>query len=332
MFDARLNEAILLHGGAGVADVWTVDSLPVAHRLDSDDGTELLRQGLVFALRRDTVQSFEGMFDGLLAKRMFGVSEAQRSYVRRLEATATATTVTWSFSDVRAAYCEASDKLFTEEVLHELGVSPEGASLLVAAYKAGKVEYDACTDSEARKALDVYTNTWIFERVTLEGIKRLAELSQKDGELIWRAARTMYQFNVPSVSELAIAAEDGFSGLDALAVLRRHMKPSANLLVKTADISAEGAFQAVLGDLRVAWLFSPDVIGTLSAEELTAATRVEEADDYHVARGAFLALPSETNWLQLVGAMKIYLTKGADEIIRLRNRDGRFRDPKDVSV
>lgn len=333
MFNARFNEAVILHGRVGVPDVWAVNSPNVSGRLDGGEGTELLRQGLVFLLRRDSAPSFDQMLTDLLKKGAHMVSEDQRDYARRLDGVAGGSIVSWNAQEVRQAYIDASDVLLTEEVLQALGITPEGSALIVGTYDSAKRAYHACADSDpAKQRLDPFNNTWVFDRVSENGSKRLEGLSLEDGNRVWSAARTMYLFNIPSLKELAVAAEDGFDGTAALAVLRRHMRGSADLMITPADLSTEGAFRATLGTAPIAWLFSADVISSLTAEELTAATCVEYAHEYHRARNAFLANPNEANWLLLVGAMKTYLGNGADEIIRLRRRAGIFRDPADVNV
>lgn len=316
-FDADTNEAILLQGAIVVPEVWVFNNPFLRNRLQAPDGVELLRERMVIPLRRDNTTSFEQAFGGLLAKGAYDVSESQRPFVQSLDR-ATPEAAIFALGPVMAAYREVSDVLFTMNAATALGVTPEGAEAFLQRVAAAKAS-----------GLDVYTNTFVHGLTHDQN----PFLSVDDASRIWTAARAMYSFNIPTLLGLGVAAPDNYEGHRALAVLRKQMRSTASLGMRSTKDVISAAFKEALGDARVAWLFSRGVLTRLSAEDLLAATRVENYGIYHDARDAFLAQPMATTWSPFVVALRAYLTQAADEVLRLWTRRGVFgEDLKDAEV
>ncbi len=329
----RLAEGIVVNDGLAGTDSFLSANGPAADLLGTPKWMEVIRRGFIVPLVRDGAPGLLHVFDEALRSGTHARDPKQRPYIEALDAASARTSKRWSGAKVRRAYEEANDRLFTHETLVALGLTPEDADLVVGVYLADKALWESESDLDAKKRLDVYTNTWVYNRFNPDGNNRASSVSASAAATIWRVARVMYLGNVPGVLGLPMALADDVEGLHELRILRAHLRQSADFQVERAGSPLAAAnLRISIADPAAAWLFDPSTLRRLDVKHFEAIFGISQAREFHAARRAYLGSQNSETAKGLQATAEPFFKRAALEVAEMFIRDNQFKEPADIAL
>lgn len=302
----------LVYRSAIISDSWAFTNAGLIEMLlATPDGQEFLTQGLLRVALRDSRESFGEVLTEFRAANngagMHGLI-GDESYATFLDVHASRHRIAFPRTRVGANYVRMMGIVLSEDFLIKVGVSPEAAEIamrIITAAKADKSYVDS--------------NTFIKDRVQphIPG--------ESDKQLVMDTARAPYSLNLPTLLGTGVQGPDDYTG-DRVLQLMGDTRATGTVTVTSSAPTVSDAFSAVVGDATVRWLFSPDILASLTAEDIVAARTTHESDRlaYITALETFLAKPSDVAWMSLVGHMQVYFGKAALAVLDRWAASGRL--------
>lgn len=288
----------LLYDDIAISDSWLLTNAPFQRMLSTRDGIELITQGIITPLRRDTAQSYADFFAQCQAKKMHGLS-ATPEYVAALDAEPVRNrTRTFELKQVVANYTAMSQQVLSPSVLLSFGISEQANEIIQKRIQQAK-------DSDEQW----HTNTFVKDVLC-------PLISEHEAALLMELARAPYSLNLPSVLGIGVIGRDDFRGDQILAALSSNPKNVGSIDIKKSV--AEAAYNNSIDNPLIKWLLSDEILQDLTAEELVICRSPEERNTYLDKLQRFLALSSKEAWDELVTELTVYLRKAAEDLFRYR--------------
>jgi len=296
---AMVNLYALLYEAVLTNDSFLMTNDRLQELLMTADGTELLRNGIIIPLRRDTVGSFAELRKLLEEKKMAHFC-ATPKFANFLDLHAQ--TRPFPMSEVGSAFKAMSARILEPEVLHAFGISEKSIEIALRAIQAAK-----------DRGVTNMDNTFFYEQVC-------PLLPSPENDLLNELVRAPYGLNLPSLLKTGIVGPEGFRGDQVLAALRGKTKKTTTLGVTGADQVVKSLYTSNISDPLINWLLSEEIISTMSSEELSAARSTSNRLEYLTKLTQFLADPNQLNWAVLSKSLLDYLHMAGKEVFRLRSR------------
>lgn len=288
----------ILYDRLVIPDSWLFTNGPLQEELSTDQGRELLRQGVLVAARRDNEDSFVGVHAALQARKMFGLC-ATDEYTLMLDHEASHHVVPYSLKDVGANYVAMARQVLRPPVLMALGVS-EGAAAIV-----DRLIEDAITSGD-----DWKNNTFVKDQVC----SKLT--GAQDQQMVMDAVRAPYALNLPTLLHTGILCTADFQGDKILAAIQQGQAEVGSLSVESAATESS-LFSAHVDDPRIGWLLTVG-INSFTGAEVCLFRSSTLRDHYLVALQQFFIAQNVLTWGDLKRKLTDYLSDGLDLVTRQR--------------
>jgi hypothetical protein len=288
----------LIYDSIAISDSWLLTNPSVQAMLSTRDGVELVTQGIIKPLRRNSVGSYDEFHAQAASKKMHGLC-ATPGYIALLDSPAVAGhTDTFNFKQVAANYTSMSQEVLEPTVLAGFGISDEANAKIQARIRLAK------TNGEM----------WNTNSFVKDVLCPLVE--EKEAVLLMELARAPYNLNLPSVLGLGVVGPDDFSGDKVLAALGGNTTKVGSVDIKKSV--AEAAFSNSISNPLITWLLSDGILQSLTSEELVICRSPEERRTYLEKLQIYLTSSSKEAWDQLILDLTKYLTKAAEDLFRYR--------------
>lgn len=303
----------LLYDNVAVSDSWLLTNAPLQRMLSTRDGIELVKQGIITPLRRDSAASYAELFAQVQANKMHSLS-ATPEYVATLDTDPVLEkTRTFDLKQVAANYAAMSKEVLSPAVLASFGISEPSNELIQKRIQQAKDNGEKWN-----------TNTFVKDFLC-------PLLGENEAALLMELARAPYNLNLPSVLGMGVIGRDDFRGDQIMAALSGNTKNVGSIDIKKSVAGA--AYSNSIDNPLIKWLLSDEILQDLTAEELVVCRSPEERKTYLAKLQGFLSLSSKQGWDELIAELTLYLGKAAEDLFKYRaqkNKD--ITEPTDGAI
>jgi hypothetical protein len=308
----------LLYESLLFSDSWLYTNPALQDLVFSREGTELFRQKILLPFKRDNTDSFDALRSSVISKNMYGLTERTLSdsgMGAELDRIIADNFIEFPLSEVGATFKRMSAEVFQRQFLIKLGF----------------------TEEEATKALQVIEETKGQDNsVIVNSILRLFAGDKTRSDFIIEVSRAPYVLNLPNIFKTGLIGPEGFRGDKILSALYSSSSV-ATLDVQDVSDQAEG-YSGIIEDPFANWLLQPQILGSLTAEELSLGRANPFFQEYldelpiflsETEPGQFFSPEKKRQWDSLFARLERHLATAGEDIFRAQLTTGKLGEPKE---